>query len=283
MTGKKRKLDEVGSGAEERFKEEVRRKVFAGGGRSGPRRMARLTENGIRALRYFEGPDYEPAAEADAGGRLSTVVLGPGSYVTRRSDANSKLPQAIVAARTHYGIGFKAGHLVNAEFGGDGQNARNLTILTPSANSAMRAFDNRVKDACGQLWHAYVAMNKLGIEVANLEFGIALSIAVGTDTWSVVPPGDCIADELTCTARLHRPVNVQALLDAAAPDPGDRLQGWRSQLDAATQAVNEVIRLLAEANASSLIDNRQNGADASDDEAMTDDEDVTDDEDALGV
>lgn len=132
----------------------------------------------IRNIRYIGGdPVYTPASRAGAGGRHSSVVLGPGGYTSTNSKADRNAIPAITQAETFYNRQFKAGHLLNEEFGGSGSDGDNLTILSNAANSAMRAFDEAIKRSVQTtLLTAYTCANNVGIDVANLDYGIQLDI-----------------------------------------------------------------------------------------------------------
>jgi hypothetical protein len=194
----------------------------------------------VRKIEFIDKPHYTAAPNAAAGGTRSWATLGPNALRSMKSDADSSLPTAIARARFDHGIDFKAGHLLNAELGGDGKNPANLTILTPSANSAHRAFDNPIKLAVAELYKAYIAMVKLGIDVEELGYGIEIAVETTGQYWGVAYPDDCITTGLSCD------VNV-----VSAPDPGDwmdpGLDGWTRSARAAQQAIEAVDALVAQA------------------------------------
>ncbi|MBB4905475.1 hypothetical protein [Actinophytocola algeriensis] len=159
---------------------------------------------GIANIRYLVDPAYTPAARPGAGGAQSTVVLGPGGYVSMNSDADRTAIPAILAAETdHPGHTFKAGHLLNAELGGSGSDPDNLIILTTAANNAQRAFDDPIKASIQTtLTHAYTAMNNMGLDVTTIGYGISLTITANASYWSNNPAhgGYAVPDGFTCTA-----------------------------------------------------------------------------------
>jgi hypothetical protein len=161
---------------------------------------------GIATIQYIVPPAYTAAARPGAGGAQSTVVLGPGGYVSKNSDADRTAIPAILAAETGYpGHTFKAGHLLNAELGGSGSDPGNLMILTTAANSAQRAFDDPIKASVQTtLTHAYTAMNNMGIDVTTIGYGIFLTITANASYWSNNPAdgGYAVPDGFTCTAAI---------------------------------------------------------------------------------
>ncbi|MCK9485551.1 MAG: hypothetical protein M0R73_02450 [Dehalococcoidia bacterium] len=157
----------------------------------------------VTGLRYFAGPEYQAMENQAAGGAHSRATLGPDALLGMGSDANASLPAAIRDARAKYPeMNFKAGHLLNADFGGNGDEAANLTILTAQANAAHKGFDNPVKRAVDALRKAYEAMWDDGIDISGEQIGIAVSIQVGGGAWGDDYPDNCIFNELRCTATL---------------------------------------------------------------------------------
>ncbi len=134
----------------------------------------------IAELDYITRPQYRDSGIRGAGGRLSTATLGPtGSWLGQDSDANAALPAYIRTARGKYpGSNFKAGHLLNACFGGDGNDAANLTILSATGNSNHKAFDEPVKQAVAKLKQAYHVLWEADIDVTTVGIGIDVSIEV---------------------------------------------------------------------------------------------------------
>lgn len=82
------------------------------------------------------------------GGSTMTAILGPdlGDGQRRGTPTNANSLQPLMrllhvnSAKT-----WKAGHLLNAEWGGSGTQNRNLTPLTAVANNAHRVFEGHLK------------------------------------------------------------------------------------------------------------------------------------------
>lgn len=158
--------------------------------------------NDVDDLLYIVGPQYTTAARPGGGGQLSTVTLGPGGVIPGNSDADRSVIPAIVAAEATYGP-LKAGHLLNAEFGGAGADPDNLTILSTGANGRMRGFDNTIKAAVmGNLTTAYRCANRMGVDVQALGYGIAFTVTAGGGFWSNVVghAGYPVVNQVTCHA-----------------------------------------------------------------------------------
>lgn len=93
---------------------------------------------------------------------------------------------------------FKAGHLLNADLGGDGKDPGNMTILTARANSQMTAFDNNVKYVLAVLHNLYKEMHQQE-DVSTWTYGIEVKISVSAEKWGMAYPDNCIAQSLTAT------------------------------------------------------------------------------------
>lgn len=237
----------------------ARGKLGKSGADNRPKRVKRFNERDVDALRYFAGPRYEAATDhLWAGGKHSSATLGPGCLLSANSDADPDLPRAIAKAREEYpGLSFKAGHLLNAELGGDGKDAANITILTATANSSHRAFDNPIKKAVAELRKAYVAMGRLGIDVTTLNYGIQVDIEIDDDRWGDDFPDNCIAEGLNCTAGVSNEPDVDNLLGTKFPDEADRPTRWRANLAAANAAIAKVSEFVDEAETAGAIRNQQ--------------------------
>lgn len=194
-----------------------------------------------------------------AGGVRVTATLGPAAYRSMNSDADRQALPAIVDAEAAYSQGFKAGHLLNAEFGGPGNDPGNLTILTNSANSANRTFDNRIKDAVtGPLEKAYRCINDMGLDASLQTYGIAMTIAIGNSFWSTNPAevGYLIADTVTWSAQVvgvPTQANLEAQLTAAYQ--GQRVGNHQSLMDDLTEYIKQVQGFVDTANANGVLDN----------------------------
>jgi hypothetical protein len=155
---------------------------------------------------HFNLPSYTPENNPRAGGKSSQAVLSPYAALglVGGTDANSQLPSAITQARTLYPQAFfKAGHLFNADLGGDGKDANNLTILTAAANSQMTAFDNPVKYALLGLYNLYKELHKdTTLDLSQFNYGIQVEIRVSDEKWGNTYPDNCIAQRITCQATM---------------------------------------------------------------------------------
>lgn len=140
---------------------------------------------------------------AYAGSAKAVAFLGPLSLRSRNSDANASLPPGIIAARQAYPRAyFKAGHMINACFGGNGQKSNNLTILTGSANTSMTARDNRVKDALLQLRNLFRAFQTAKIRLEDIgTCRIRLEVKVSNLKWGNNAPESYIANNIFIRAR----------------------------------------------------------------------------------
>lgn len=150
-----------------------------------------------------EDIEYERALVSKVAGSAKAVaLLGPLSLLSVNSDANASLPSGIIAARLAYPKAyFKAGHMINACFGGDGKKSNNLTILTGSANTAMTALDNRVKDAVETLYRLFAAFHKAKIAIFNIgTCNIKLEVRVSGNKWGDDPPESYIAKKISVNA-----------------------------------------------------------------------------------
>ncbi|OEK00186.1 hypothetical protein BFP97_01050 [Roseivirga sp. 4D4] len=155
----------------------------------------------IAGLDFIKHPTYEDSRITGAGGREAQAILGPtGSYLSVRSDANPKLPSAIVPARKKMPkCSFKAGHLLNAQFGGDGTKRSNLTILSSKGNANHKAFDEPVKKALLKLKDAYKLLWEDNVDVKSVKIGIDVKVVVNIDQpW---PENPKIFKSLTCAAK----------------------------------------------------------------------------------
>lgn len=201
---------------------------------------------------HFAGPYYNAAPDARAGGSHSWAVLGPTATRAANSNANPSLPRAIRPARRAYPrAGFVAGHLLNGDFGGSGQDAPNLTILTSRGNSAHKRFDNRVKDALKKLWDVYDYLRKKGVDVNDgdrFDLGIRIDIQTAGGTWGNTYPDSCIYNGLNCQANISGNLGLAADEQELLSDGDQRtLARWMA----------EITRNLTLANNNGTIDNRR--------------------------
>jgi hypothetical protein len=228
MTSPTKKRKAGDAELEEAFKAEVAKNLPA----RRSTRTRRVPEETAAGRQFIVAPSYESWADSRAGGKHSSAILGPGALLSANSDAVSTLPAAIRSVRRAYPEEtFAAGHLLNAELGGDGTTAKNLTILTSSANGGYKNFDNNVKSAVGQLKKAYASMNKLGIDVSKLKYGIQVDVTVNDDWWGEDYPDNCVSTGVVGTAVVSGEPDVDALFEAQFPDEADRPDRWEALLE----------------------------------------------------
>lgn len=128
------------------------------------------------------------------------------------SDADSDLPKGIKLAREKYPRKvFVSGHLLNAEFGGDGEDAENLTILTSKANANHKSFDNPIKDALDTLKKLYELLAKHFVDISKIEYGVRVSVTTSRDKWGPNAPEKYICNELICKADLVDAIDPEDL------------------------------------------------------------------------
>lgn len=209
---------------------------------------------------FLVPPNYEAANPSAAGGARATATLGPRSHFNQNSNADSTLPRAKSDAGAHYGINFISGHLLNEQFNGDGKDAKNLTILTASANSAMKSFDNRIVDAVRALRKVYEGLSELYEPIGDFAYGISVVIEPSGSSyaWSTEYPGNCISKFIWCHAKIvgeDRVKNRLADLKRVARHSGDR--HTRRQVKAIGRQMRKVRKFVTEATSipHDLIDN----------------------------
>lgn len=202
---------------------------------------------------FVSAPEYTRGSPRGAGGAMSKAILGPRSLFGMGTDADSRLPAAIDDARSHYRIPFIAGHLLNADFGGDGTAAANLTILTPRANSAHKRFDNPIKTAVGYLKNVYEHLSRLYVPIDRLSYGIAVKIGVSGPSyvWDSRYPGNCISQYLSCEARVMKEAQVYEYYHSRDPGNRDTERTWNTVLT----LMASVTALVEQANDNDLVDN----------------------------
>jgi hypothetical protein len=139
----------------------------------------------LKLPQHLVRPSYTACEKPAAGGRLSVATIGP-SFTEKGTDANSRLPRDIDAARAldPY-AGFVAGHLLNADFGGHGQKSANLTILSTAGNSHCKKFDDKIKkEAIPALRATYKTFWDAYLPTTDCAVGIRITVVVHTDkTW----------------------------------------------------------------------------------------------------
>ena len=172
--------------------------------RQSPRR--RIEPAGVLSnLSHFE-LSYAPAYPNGRGGKQVTAVLGPGlaelassGWTNAKGEALTKLKDAQVKYPHH---GLVAGHLLNARFGGLGDDSKNLTILSAGGNHNHQAFDNPVAQAVKKLAAFYDVLRRGGVAVSKFTYGIRVTISVSKWTWGNQEVDKYICDHLVCVAEL---------------------------------------------------------------------------------
>lgn len=204
----------------------------------------------IKEKDYIVDPHYTPyqGGIAGTGGEHSYATMGPDGLLSRDSDANSKLPDHITQARLDYPNSYLvAGHLLNAQFGGSGTDADNITILSSKGNSNHKKFDQPVKDAMLNLRKAYELLWKDFVDLEEINLGIYVSVKVDTGTpW---PWEDQVFSGLICEAELKNDNDIDN------SDNHEHHDAYRSK-------VADVQADLTKANNSSKIDNTKSPLDA---------------------
>lgn len=97
---------------------------------------------------YGPCPHANPIANIPTGGSWMEAILGPdlGDGQVRGSATNTTSLDPTISLMNGYSTkSWKAGHLLNAEFGGSGILNDNLTPLTAAANAAHKTFEQHIK------------------------------------------------------------------------------------------------------------------------------------------
>lgn len=198
---------------------------------------------------YVKGgdPRYWWASDKRAGGRKASAILGPVLW-GGGSDADPKLPKAIEAAKeAHPGETFFSGHILNADYGGDGKRGDNLTILTASANSSNKRFDQGVKRAVDQLHKVYSAFREAHVDQSLFEewgYGIEIEVEVDQhDTWGDEYPDNCIAGRLICRAAVvgqDGPRGALLFMGLDQLELSDRIERLMDEVETTVAGVREV-------------------------------------------
>jgi hypothetical protein len=193
-------------------------------------RVSPLREYLRQANRAQEDIEHERALVSTAAGSYKAVAyLGPLSLHSVNSDANASLPSGIIAARRAYPRAyFKAGHMINACFGGNGQRSNNLTILTGSANTSMTSRDNRVKDALRELYRLFSAFQSAKIALQDIgRCRIRLEVRVSRNKWGANTPDSYITNRVYVRATFQN-------------NPADRSAVIRDTLRSRAAHVNDI-------------------------------------------
>jgi hypothetical protein len=164
--------------------------------------------------RSFDDPTGAP--QDGRGCEQAWVTLMPykGLWPQEKSKTY-KLPNALKDVKAKYPqYAFISGHVINAEFSGDGNDPANQTCLHSSANRD-HEFDDRIKDAWRLLKEAYRVVRKHGVKdenyLKNLGWGIKITGTVDQETWGDNYPENCIATGLTYNAEVVKPQTADTL------------------------------------------------------------------------
>jgi hypothetical protein len=231
---------------------------------SGPRRSSRLkkqkSEQAFGDLDIIAGPKCEAWRDQKRGCQRARVILGPQAGVewVMDSDAVSTLPPAISDVRRRYPeYGWKAGHVINANFGGDGSDFKNMTCLTASANGQQNGFDGPVARARTALHKAYSIMRECGADhtfFSEQKFGIMVTGEPSDDTWDADYPGNCISNTLNLRAEV---VNPPSRADLRRVMGASRSNNLENDIAAVLEAIETVHEEVREANASEAVTNKK--------------------------
>ncbi|MFI9106577.1 DUF4157 domain-containing protein [Streptomyces fildesensis] len=207
----------------------VHRARHGGPSASGSRhsqRPQRIRVKDLPKAQYITEPTWGELLGSRGGGTSVHAVLGPLGFDDVKSKSDARLPPAIDDAREAYpGVSFKAGHLLNECFGGPGKKSKNLTILTASANSAHRAYDEPLKTAVHWLYRVYDGLSHLYLPIDTLRLGVETTISVSAEShgkyaWSKDSPGKYISEFLYCKAKVRGSGQVwDWIAQAQAQDP----------------------------------------------------------------
>ncbi|SMD19944.1 hypothetical protein [Lentzea albidocapillata] len=215
----------------------------------------------ISQMRYLAGPAYVEFTDnagqpTGRGGQHSTATLGPGAVVNINSNAQSttSLPVLGVIRGKYPARGFKAGHLLNAMFGGSAGQP-NITALTNNANGQQNTFDNRVKTAVEAVKKVYEGLNGLAIDVRALGYGIGVTVTVSDATWGPAVPENLIATDMNCHAVVVGAPDVDLLFARKYPNVQGRPDRWKTVLKDLKKLIADVAGLTAQANAAGAITN----------------------------
>lgn len=223
------------------------------GGTDTGRKRRRLIIRVSSIASHFAGPSYQAEAVAFAGGKKSTATLGPNALSGMGSDSVSNRPGGIASARRAYpSLMFISGHLLNAEFGGDGNDSTNVTILTSGANGRHKGFDNPIKRAVENLYAFYSTLSLAYVDIKKVRFGIEVSIGTSDGKWGDSTPGSYICNELHCSARLTGVPRLDTFVDSN----GDAVILASDEAERARHLIGEIRRQVGMANsAGARVDN----------------------------
>lgn len=168
---------------------------------------------------------YGTLKEQGGGGTLAWRYLRVKDFIDINTNAVASLPPAIKAARVKYpGKHFKAGHLINAAFGGPGNTSKNLTILSASGNGRHKRFDNNIKEAFRLLTKAYEVLCSMGLPPDEAALSVMIKVKTKGAWDDEEQPDKSIATHLICKALLVGRSDVDGAIKALPVEPSDKLQ-----------------------------------------------------------
>lgn len=163
--------------------------------------------------RRVRSVNYQGEQVKAAGSRFVQARLGPDSFVARKNDANARLPSGIRAARKKYPkCYFKAGHMLNCNLGGNGKNAKNLTILRSTANTSMTKHDNALGRACLHLRALYETLHAARADAAQLACCINVRVVASKAKWGKEAPDSYIARSVLIVASVLNEPDLDKLI-----------------------------------------------------------------------
>jgi len=211
-------------------------------------------------LHREEVPSCTPFA-GKRGCKTASVTLYPrdGVESNEDSDAIGTLPSSIGDVRAKYpAYNWKSGHVINADFGGNGELSANMTCLTGSANGQQNAFDGPVKRARVVLHKAYSLMRKCGAQKEFFDdqlFGIKVSAVVSDGTWDAMYPDNCIANDLRLTAAVvNAPSEAKLRKVMKVASGGGNVE---TDIDQVLKLIADIREKVAEANLNAVVTNDQ--------------------------
>ena len=179
------------------------------------------------------------------GGTMAWRFLRVKDFIDINTNAVASLPPGIKAARAKYpDKHFKAGHLLNAAFGGPGNNSKNLTILSASGNSRHKRFDNNVKEAFRQLTKAYEALCSMGLPPDEATLTVMIKVKTRGE-WDDVLPDKSIATHLMCKATLLARTDVDGAIAALpVPPPARLIADYNGFVNQAQIAISTALKVI---------------------------------------
>jgi hypothetical protein len=213
----------------------------------------------------FDDPNDAPSGGGKGGYKgcqQVTMILGPKQQFGQTgTNSSGAYPLAIGDAENDYpNQTFVSGHVLNADFGGPDA-AKNMTILTSSANGQQKTFDTNVKNARNALYNVYMDLASLDpIDddfLEDIEYGIALDIQVDDahGEWDANYPGNCISNWMDLDATVVNELRVTNAI--AAPATYFNNHHRQTILNSLPNKLAAVRNLVAAANAGSPVDNQE--------------------------